>query len=240
MNDLWTAALYGTIAGMGGTGAGGFLACFVPKKNKRVIGIILEYSAGLMTAIVCFDLMPGAFSFAPLYAVLLGMLAGAGVMIAAESGMDRKRTNRGVLSTGMAIALGIALHNFPEGLAVGSGFEAERSLGISLAAAIMLHDIPEGISIAVPLRAGGMGRVRALMLTLLTGLPMGLGAFIGALAGHISVFWIAICLSLAGGAMLYIVFADMIPESKRMYEGRFGSLGSVLGIITGILISVSL
>lgn len=240
MNDLWTAAFYGAMAGIGGTGAGGFLACFVPERDKRIIGIVLEYSAGLMTAIVCFDLMPGAFSFSPLYAVLMGMLAGAGVMIAAESRMDRKERNRGVFDTGMAIALGIALHNFPEGLAVGSGFEAERSLGISLAAAILLHDIPEGVSIAVPLRAGGMGRIQALFLTMATGLPMGLGAFIGALAGHISVFWIAICLSAAGGAMLYIVFADMIPESKRMYSGRFGSLGSVLGIITGILISVSL
>lgn len=240
MTNLWTAVLYGAIAGMGGTGAGGFLACFLPKKNKRVLSFILEYSAGFMTAIVCFDLMPGAFDYAPLPAVLTGMLAGAGVMIVSEGRMKRQKTDRSILSTGMAIAIGIALHNFPEGLAVGSGFEAERSLGISLAVAIMLHNIPEGVSIAVPLRAGGMSRIRALLVTLATGIPMGLGALAGALAGQVSVFLIAMCLSMAGGAMLYIVFADMIPESKRIYSGRFGSLGCVLGVIVGILISVSL
>jgi ZIP family zinc transporter len=69
---------------------------------------------------------------------------------------------------------------------------------------------------------------------------MGLGALFGAWAGRISAVFIAICLAVAGGAMLYVIFADMIPESKRTYSGRFGSVGSILGIISGIIVSVQL
>lgn len=164
-------------------------------------------------------------------------------MVLSDLWMDSCQSPESISSvkhTGLAIALGIALHNFPEGLAVGSGYEAKASLGLSLAIAIMLHDIPEGASIAVPLRAGGTSRRFAFFLTFLSGLPMGFGTMAGAWAGRSSKVMIAMCLAIAGGAMLYVIFADMLPESKRMYSGRFGSLGSILGMISGIIISVQL
>lgn len=61
-----------------------------------------------------------------------------------------------LLKTGIIVSIGLAIHNFPEGLAIGSGFEASLKLGLSLAIAICLHDIPEGISMAVPMKNGGM------------------------------------------------------------------------------------
>lgn len=244
MKNLWVVTLYGMIAGVGGTAAGGLLACLMPKNNKYVISFILEYSAGFMIAVVCFDLLPNAFVYAPIASVLLGLISGMAIMVLSESlikyGNKKQGEIRSIKNTGIAIALGVAIHNFPEGLAVGSGFEAEMKLGISLAVAIMLHDIPEGISIAVPLRAGGSSRIKAFLLTLASGLPMGLGALIGAWAGQISTVLISLCLSWAGGAMLYVIFADMIPESKRIYSGRIGSLGCILGMISGFIISVQL
>lgn len=244
MNHVLTAAMYGLIAGVFGTSAGGLLACVLSNKNKRLLSFILEYSGGLMMAIVCFDLLPSAFEFASLFTVIGGIVIGVLLMILSEGLMkdngSRKNMKTSIRSTGLAIAFGVAIHNFPEGLAVGSGFEAEMKLGISLAIAIMLHDIPEGVSIAMPLRAGGISRMRALLLTMATGLPMGVGALLGAWIGSVSPFFITICLATAGGAMLYVIFADMIPESKRMYAGRLGSLGSILGMISGIIISVQL
>ena len=244
VKNLWIVTLYGMIAGVGGTAAGGLLACLMPKNNKYVISFILEYSAGFMIAVVCFDLLPNAFVYASLVPVLSGLISGIAVMVLSESfinyGNKKQGTIRSIKSTGFAIALGVAIHNFPEGLAIGSGFEAEIKLGISLAIAIMLHNIPEGISIAVPLRAGGSSRMIAFLFTLASGLPMGLGALVGAWAGQISTVLISLCLSWAGGAMLYVIFADMIPESKRMYTGRLGSIGCILGLISGIIISVQL
>jgi ZIP family zinc transporter len=197
-----------------------------------------------MLAIVCFELLPQSFASAPLKVVLAGLMAGVAVMMFSESLIRRRRGRPGdrtqVRHTGMAIALGIAIHNFLEGMAVGSGFSAGSAIGFSIAAAIMLHDVPEGVSIAIPLREGGTSRGKALLWTLAAGLPMGFGALFGAWVSALSPFFIASCLSIAGGAMIYIVFVDMIPESKRLHSGRFGSAGSMLGLISGVVISFSL
>ncbi len=235
--------MYGIFIGTAGTGAGGFLACFLPAKNTGFISLMLEYSAGLMLAVVSFDLIPDAIRFAPLSAVLLGVLAGVFLMILSESiSGDKIREEHGetksnIRNTGMAVALGIAIHNFLEGMAVGSGYKAEQTLGISLAVAILLHDVPEGMSVAIPLRAGGMKRFKAFIYALASGLPMGLGSMFGVWAGT-GGSYIALSLAVAGGAMLYIVFAEMLPQSKRMSGGKFTSIGCIAGMITGIVVSV--
>ena len=87
----------------------------------------------------------------------------------------------------------------------GSGFEASIKLGLSLAIAICLHDIPEGISMAVPMKNGGMKVSEVIYYVILSGITTGIGAFFGAIVGAISEKVIAICLSFAAGAMLYIV-----------------------------------
>lgn len=103
------------------------------------------------------------------------------------------------------VSIGLAIHNFPEGLAIGSGFGASLTLGYSLAIAICLHDIPEGISMSVPMKNGGMHPLKVVFYVILSGITTGVGAFFGALVGGISKEIIAMCLSFAAGAMLYIV-----------------------------------
>lgn len=102
---------------------------------------------------------------------------------------------------------------------------------------ILIHDVPEGIAMAVPMRAGGFSKSKAFFLTVLSGVPMGFGAFFGAILGEVSKSFISVCLGFAGGAMLYIVCAELIPESKRLYLGRFSSIGNIIGIICGIIVS---
>ena len=138
------------------------------------------------------------------------------------------------MKTGIIICIGLAIHNFPEGLAIGSGFDASQKLGISLAIAIALHDIPEGISISLPMKNGGYSKMKSIILTAFSGLTTGIGAFFGAIIGNISLNLIGISLAFAAGAMLYIVSCELIPESNRIYKGRMGSLGNILGIIIGM------
>lgn len=128
----------------------------------------------------------------------------------------------------------MAIHNFPEGLAIGSGFEASLRLGLGLAIAICLHDIPEGISMAVPMKNGGMKKTKVIFYVILSGITTGIGAFFGAIIGSISEAVIAICLSFAAGAMLYIVSGELIPESNKLYKGRISAIGNMLGFIIGI------
>ena len=134
----------------------------------------------------------------------------------------------------MVILIGLTLHNFPEGLAIGAGFEASSVLGISLAIAIAIHDIPEGIAMGVPMKSGGMKVSKIIFYVIMSGITTGIGAFFGALVGTIGKEVIAICLAFAGGAMLYIVSGELIPESNNLYKGKLPVLGNVMGFIIGI------
>ena len=141
----------------------------------------------------------------------------------------------GLLTTGIIVSIGLALHNFPEGLAIGSGFGTSIVLGYSLAIAICMHDIPEGISMAVPMKAGGMKKTKVILYVILSGVTTGIGAFVGACIGGISEQIISMCLSFAAGAMLYIVSGELIPESNKLYNGRLSALGNIIGILIGLI-----
>ncbi len=88
---------------------------------------------------------------------------------------------------------------------------------------------------SVPMKNGGMGKIKALGYTFLSGVTTGVGAFFGALVGQISEGMISICLAIAAGAMLYIVSGELIPESNKLYKGRIGFIGNILGFILGII-----
>lgn len=185
-------------------------------------------------SIVCFNLLPTALTLAPFSLFVLGIMIGILIMTLSEGLFIDEKQNS--IAIGLSTTLGITIHHFLEGMAVGSGFEAEKALGVSLMIAIMLHDVPEGISIALPLRVGGMKPTKAIFLALGAGLPTGLGAIMGAWLGRISVRYIPMSLAIAGGAMLYIVFMNILDESRRLYEGRLSSIGSIIGMISGIIL----
>jgi ZIP family zinc transporter len=81
------------------------------------------------------------------------------------------------------IGIGIALHNFPEGLAIGVGFTSFQNFGVGLSLIIALHDIPEGIAMATPMRMGGINPIKIVLAALLAGVPTGIGALMGYLTG---------------------------------------------------------
>ena len=96
---------------------------------------------------------------------------------------------------------------------------------------------PEGISMALPMKKGGMKIYKIMIYVILSGIATGIGALIGVIIGKISQKIIAICLSFAAGAMLYIVSGELIPESNKLYEGRIVALGNIIGIIIGIVVT---
>lgn len=242
MNNLLNITLIGFFVGVIGTGAGGLLALILGRPGKKFLSFILGFSAGIMLTIICFDLLPEAFERASFSIGLLGIIMGV-IMIILIDGIVHNHKGNGVIhdrsfiKMGALIGLGVALHNFPEGLAIGSGFMATRELGTGISIVIILHNIPEGISMAAPMRAGGMSKMKVLISTLLTGIPMGIGAFIGGVLGEISQGFIAFCLAFAGGTMLYITCGELIPSSNRLHIGKTATLGLVLGFIIGLLMT---
>lgn len=131
---------------------------------------------------------------------------------------------------GYLIAIGIALHDLPEGIAIAVGYSATPELGLIIALAIGLHNIPEGMATAAPLKMGGMNSFKILALTTLVSLITPLGAYLGFIIISISKSLIGLLLAFAGGAMTFIVHNELWPESKRRHP-NYSRLGAVCGIV---------
>lgn len=148
MNNLLKTTLIGLFFGTFGTTIGGIIGVCFKRTSNKFLSFILSFASGLMLAIVCFDLIPEALEISSVLNVILGIIAGIIIMIICDILVEKKfntdrYTNNSLLKTGIIVSIGLALHNLPEGLAIGSGFGASLSLGYSLAIAICLHDIPE-------------------------------------------------------------------------------------------------
>ena len=157
--------------------------------------------------------------------------------------VHKKSNSRGSLFIGgIVMACAIALHNLPEGMVIGASYaqEPESGLaltgGLALAIVIGLHNIPEGMSVSVPLIAGGMSRTRATILTALTGAPTIIGAMIGYGLGTIGPISLSLSLSFASGAMLYVVFGELLPESILIWRSKAPAFAMLVGLLVGIVI----
>ena len=250
MQNIMNTAVLGLFFGTIGTTIGGIIGCSLKSQSNKFLSFILSFAAGLMMAVICFDLVPEALGLSQITEVIIGIVLGIVVMIFCDLIVDKifskkeilnQNTNKvsnNLLKTGIIVSIGLAIHNIPEGLAIGSGFEASLKLGFSLAIAICFHDIPEGISMALPMKNGGMKAYKIMFYVILSGIATGVGALIGSIVGKISEQIIAIALSFAAGAMLYIVSGELIPESNSLYKGRISALGNMIGFIIGICVTL--
>ena len=156
MNNILHTTLLGLFFGTFGTTLGGIIGVIIKRKSNKFLSFILSFASGLMMSIICFDLIPEAMNISSIPGVILGIIFGIITMIACDiivekkfrqnfNGNNGRKDNKknNLLKTGIVISIGLAIHNFPEGLAIGSGFGASVKLGLSLAIAICLHDIPE-------------------------------------------------------------------------------------------------
>jgi len=240
MPTVLAATIIGMVAGVGGTGLGGLVSSVFRCVSSRVFSVILGFSAGVMLAVVGFDLMPEAIDAGGLEFAILGIVAGVFLI----SMLDRlphthflatDRESSRFIKAGVIVGLGIAMHNLPEGLAIGAGYYSDEALGIGLGLVIAVHNFPEGMAMACPMILGGMRPSRVIAATALAGLPMGIGALLGAILGAMSPAWLSISLGFAAGAMLFVTCDELIPDAQELAHGHSGTYGIVAGVVAGII-----
>ena len=141
---------------------------------------------------------------------------------------------------GLVMACAIALHNVPEGMTIGASYASNNSVmgsaALILAVLIGLHNIPEGMAMSVPLISGGMARWKAVLITACSGIPTILGALLGYLLGEIGPMGLTLSLGFASGAMLYVVFGEILPQSILMYHSKLPAFSAIFGMLTGLFI----
>ena len=152
----------------------------------------------------------------------------------------KKDSKVALMIAGIVMACAIALHNVPEGMTIGASYANNNgvmgSSALVLAVLIGMHNIPEGMAVSVPLISGGMNKAKAVFMTALSGVPTIIGALLGYLIGDMGVLGLALSLSFASGAMLYVVFGEIIPQAILMYHSKLPAFSVIFGMLVGLFI----
>ena len=236
--DVKTTIILGILVGVLGTGLGGLLTFFIKSGSKQMSNI-LGFSGGIMLVAVFMELVPEAIGVAGLTYTTLGILVGIGFLFALDVMMNiimphNACEDRNYFRTAILLFIAMASHNFPEGMAIGSGFEASTRIGILLVVTLGIHNVPEGMAVATSFRMSGMSRTHAMISTLLAGTPMVLGTLTGTILGKLSAQWIAISMGFAAGAMIYTVSHEILPEACT--RERSSPWGIVWGFVAGSIL----
>lgn len=237
--SILTITLIGTLVCAFGTTLGAFLIVILKKTNNILMSSIIGIAAGLMLSVVTFDLIPESIETGGLLLAVAGTIIGIVFAIILDyflSFLNIIKKYGKHLKTALLLALALSAHNFPEGLAIGTGFIKGVNFGLKIAIVIAFHDIPEGAAVAAPLLKSSLKRWQILILTALTALPTAIGTYIGAVLGNISNVFVSLCLGFASGTMLYIVVGELIPESKELSKGILSTLSTLLGLLLGLLL----
>ena len=253
--------LMSIVAGIIGTGLGGVITAIFGSRTDKMVSAFLSFAGGVMTSIVLFELIPDASQHSSPVVVLIGLTLGVVMVLALNIVIDKSSsTNKGnsklhetfedfyhesgvvsnknrMKQSGMLMFLVIGLHNIPEGLIIGAAGHHDAPLGMTLAIMIGIHNTPEGMAIAAPLISGELNKGKAIVLTLLAGVPTVFGAAIGYLVGGVSDLAIALSFAIAGGAMLYAVFGEILPQSMHMSEDRVPTIILLVGIAFGYIMT---
>ena len=157
-----------------------------------------------------------------------------------EQHYARQDSKLGLFVAGVVMACAIALHNVPEGMTIGASYASnDGAMGgaaLVLAVLIGLHNIPEGMAVSVPLISGGMTKWKAVLITAASGIPTILGALLGYMLGELGALGLTLSLGFASGAMLYVVFGEILPQSILMYHSKLPAFSAIVGILVGLLI----
>jgi len=243
MNTILNIFLLSLLAGLA-TGLGGLIAV-IRKPGRRSFGFLMGFAAGVMITLSFTQLINKALQLSGYLITTVGFAIGALFMFLVDfliphirfAKKEKNVFDTKLLKTGFLIAIGIAIHNIPEGLVVGAGYIHAPKFGLFIALAIALHNIPEGIATALPLCKGGVCKWKSFRIALYSGLAEPIGALIAAFFLISFKNLIPVALAFAAGVMVFITLDELIPTAREHGHQHFTAIGIILGAIFVFLLS---
>ncbi len=240
----------------------GAITVFIIKKNDtKIISLSMGFSAGVMLGVSIFELLPEAINSIGIrtagFFFLVGMITVALIdfFIPHEYMHERSSSdtegvpidnssNPRLMRTGLLMAVGIAIHNLPEGFVTITGSLYSIELGLILAIAIALHNIPEGLSVAIPIYAASNNRRKAFGISFISGLAEPIGAIIGLTIilslGMVNEEIILISLAFVAGIMTFISLDELLPTAHETCNNNGNATHIVTaGILAGMAVMLA-
>lgn len=238
-----TALLLATLAGLSTT-IGSLIGIFYRKPGPSYMTFMLGFSAGVMVLVSFVKLLQSGIESLGFAHAHIAFFAGMGVMMLVdlfisheyilEKSEMKNRSRDKLRKASVLVAMGIAIHNFPEGMATFAGAMKDIRLGVALALAIAIHNIPEGIAVAVPVYASTGSIRKSFLWSFLSGVSEPLGALLAALivAQFLNETVLGWMVSVVGGFMVYISFDELLPAAHSYGREHL----AILGVITGMIV----
>lgn len=246
----WQQALLATLFTWALTAAGAAFVFVFKKVNKQAFSFMMSSAAGIMLASTFFSLLMPAMEMAenlPWLVLTVGFVLGGVLIIVCDVILNKLNIfSDSSRQRNAVMCVAVTVHNIPEGMAVGVAFGALAASGgtvgavsaIMLAVGIGIQNFPEGMCVAFPLRAGGMGRLKAFTIGQLSGAVEIVAGVIGALAVTFIQGILPWALSFSAGAMLAVVCSELIPESFSCNK-TVATLGVVFGFAVMMILDVA-
>jgi ZIP family zinc transporter len=242
--NLGFALLLSFLAGIS-TLFGSLIGLQVRNCTPRLMTLTMGFSGGVMILVSFGELLPTSINvlgYGPaLVAFFVGMLAMFLIDIliphayGGECNMDEAQMlDQRLMKAGVFTAVGIAIHNFPEGIASFAGALHDPSLGVAIAVAVAIHNIPEGLAVSIPVLAATKSRKKAFLYSAIPGLsePAGAGLCALLLLPVLNDSVLAAALAAVAGIMVFISLDELVPISRAYGEEHL----SIVGIIAGMML----
>ena len=239
--ELFNIGLIGVLAEGGGLMIGALLLYLFKIKNPRLMGMLFGITSGVMIAMICFDILPEALEMGKMNMVLIGMVIGMLLGLLMDESLPELQNKIGKGNSefqrmGLILILGLAIHNLPEGFALGTVANSNMDSVKQFAFILCIHSIPEGIALAIPFKQGGTTVFKVLGINIVLGISMGIGAIIGYSLSNMNPNFVSIGLGVASGIILYIVCEELMPESKKIWNGRMTTIATICGLMLGLFL----
>lgn len=223
----------------------GSLVGIIKKVEKAFLYASLAFAASMMLGISFFQLIPESLKITPPYLVIISFLSGILIFRIVDRALPHinpellKKEKTSVERSVTMLVIGMALHNIPEGLAIGTGYALTPALGIMIALGIATQDVPENVATIVPLYGLTKKRMKSFIITTATILFEVIGFIFGYyILKGITQSLLGIFLALAAGFMTYISVEELIPAAQIKQNLKLGIVSLILGAICVLLISL--